>query len=44
MEIAGATASDAKLQWCLKRLKIVGYFCTPDGRESKAKKILKIMN
>ena len=44
METIGATASGAKLQWCLEKLKIMGYFYTPDSRELKAKKILKIMD
>ena len=44
MEITGATALGAKSQWCLKRLKIMGYLCTPDDKELETKKILKIIN
>lgn len=41
-ELAGATVSGAKSQWCQRQATVVGYLCTPEGRAPDQKKVIKI--
>lgn len=41
-ELAGATISAVKSEWCQKRVNIVGYTCETDGRSPQDSKIGKI--
>ena len=41
-ELAGATVSAEKSQWCCKQAVLLGYLCTPDGRLPAQSKVEKI--
>lgn len=43
IELAGATVSGAKSQWCMPGLKVVGYVCDKDGRHPEAAKVIKVV-